>query len=267
MRQKLTPDDQNHLSVRSLSVDYAAGSVLPAHTHAWPQFLYARTGAIRAHIENTLWLIPPRNGLWIPGGWAHELQMLGAVKLRTLYFSPSLMRDDLALLSAPGALKVCGLLHEAVLRTCVLHALDRRKAQHVILASLLAAEIHSACHSTDRSALTLQMPKDARAKKLADKFIDPVFAHTNLAALCVDAGLSKRTAERVFHKETGLSPARWRRLVLLSCGLGACAAGASAEDAADLAGYQSRAAFCDAFSKTFGFPPGSLGKNDNLRNP
>lgn len=250
MRHKLKPEDQPHLLVRSLCIDYAAGVTEQTHTHNWPQFLYARRGVIRAYVNGVLWFVPPRNGLWLPAHTPHNLQMLGAVQLRTLYFAPALAQATLP----PGVLKVSGLLHEGLLRTCDLHTLDTRKTQHGNIAAVLIDEIKAA----GRMALNLQMPVDKRAVKLTAYFVDSKAAFWPLPSLYAKAGLSRRTAERLFLKETGLPPARWRRMAMLSSGLSARANGARMEDAALLAGYKNCSTFCTAFSKTFGFTPGRV---------
>lgn len=75
-------------------------------------------------------------------------------------------------------------------------------------------------------------------------------------SLCVRAGLSRRTAERLFLVETGLPPAQWRRFVALTESLVSIAGGERIEHAAFSAGYQSRSAFSEAFTRAFGVPPG-----------
>ena len=60
-------DDERFLVIRSLAVDYSAGGREARHSHAFPQFLYARSGAMRvliveAHIQTHLeglMAIPP----------------------------------------------------------------------------------------------------------------------------------------------------------------------------------------------------------------
>lgn len=247
MRQSLTRADEPHLLIRSLAVDYSAGGREDVHSHPWPQFLYAQAGAIRAEIGRSIWTLPTRRGLWIPAHTPHRLSMSSRLQLRTLYIRP-----DLAIAERPtGVVQVSGLLHEAILRVCERGALDARDDAARSLATIIMAEIAVA----ERGPITLLWPDDRRAARLADLLLRADCAGVSLNTLCARAGLSRRTAERVFHDECGISPARWRRYAALSEGLVSIAGGGTIDDAASVAGYQSRSAFSEAFSAAFGFSP------------
>jgi AraC-like DNA-binding protein/quercetin dioxygenase-like cupin family protein len=247
MRQRLTPEDELHLVVRSLAIDYSAGGHEERHSHMWPQFLYARSGAIRAEIEGKWWTIPPRRALWIPAGVRHRLDMSSRLQLRTLYFRPTIAGDR----NEVEAINVSGLLHEAILRVCQQGSLDARNAPDLNLAEIILNEVER----RDPSIITLTIPADPRARRLADMFLNKEQLGVKIDSLCAQAGLSRRTAERLFLDETGLPPAQWRRLVALSESLVSIAGGERIEHAAFAAGYQSRSAFSEAFTRTFGIPP------------
>ena len=237
------------MAVRSLSLDHERGIEWPPHTHPWPQLVYASQGTVRAAVSNGVWLVPPRRALWIPAGCRHQLTMLGPVHLRTLY-----CRDPL-LTAASGVrvLDVDGLLHELVLRICTLGWLDERLPHQRLLARLLAAELAQA----PGHAVFLTLPADRRALALARVMLDPGSDLQDLDAAIDASGMSRRTAERLFTKETGVSPARWYRLARLARGLAHLSAGGRIADAAAIAGYQSLSAFGDVFLKIFGVSPGT----------
>lgn len=247
MRQKLTPDDESYLSVRSLAIDYAAGGREERHSHAWPQFLYARSGAIRAEIGGKWWAIPPRRGLWIPSGVEHCLYMSSKLQLRTLYFSPTIAADR----NEIEAVSVSGLLHEAILRVCEQGSLDMRTAADLSLSEIILNEVER----RDPTTIALTVPADPRARKLSDLFLNNEQQGVSMGTLCARAGLSRRTAERLFLNETGLPPAHWRRFAALAESLVRIAGGERIEYAAFSAGYQSRSAFSEAFTRAFGIPP------------
>lgn len=249
MRQTLTVDDEAHLLLRTLSVDYAAGCREARHVHSWPQFLYARTGAVRAVIGDAVWMTPPGRGLWIPAGAPHELTMLGATELRTLYCGPSIA----AAVETASVRVVSGLLHEAILRACRMGSLDARDTDQRRLCALIAAEIATA----EPLPLVLRLPRDPRARRLADLFLNAGDDEAGLARLCAETGQSRRTAERLFAAETGLPPARWRRLSRLSRAYALLLEGASVETATEAAGYLSRSAFTASFAEAFGVAPGA----------
>jgi AraC-like DNA-binding protein len=178
--------------------------------------------------------------------------MLGQVDLRTLYFQPGLIDGW----TGVRVLDVCGLLHEAILRVCELGWLDRRDLADERLAGLIVDEITSASSTNIR----LPMPKEARAHRLAIGFLEETSARIDYSEQLIRAGLSRRTAERIFNRETGVSPARWRRQAHLARTLEHLASGGLVSDAAYLAGYQSQSAFSDNFRRTFGFAPGAFKK-------
>lgn len=249
MRQGSTPDDEVHLIIRSLAIDYAAGGSEEGHAHAWPQLLYARSGAIRVEIRGNWWVIPPRRGLWIPASVRHRLLMSSRLQLRTLYLSPAFAGER----NVVGAVDVSGLLHEAILRVCEQGSLDARRVADRHLAEVILNEVRR----TDPSMIALAIPVDPRARRMAEMFGDSDQRSASMDFLCAEAGLSRRTAERLFLKETGLPPAQWRRFNALMGSVVSIAGGERIEDAAFSAGYQSRSAFSEAFVRAFGIPPSS----------
>jgi len=247
MRHKLSRSDEPYLAIRSLSIDYEAGGLEDMHAHPWPQFLYAQTGAIRAAIEGRYWTLPTRRGLWIPAHTPHRLSLSARLQLRTLYMRPRPEDPPQGACVVP----VSGLLHAAILRVCAQGVLDERVDMDRCLATIIRGDITF----RDPGGFVLLQPTDTRARRLAETFFEPECVGVPLNVLCARAGLSRRTAERVFQDECALSPARWRRLAALSQGLVSIAGGSTIDQAAMATGYQSRSAFSEAFSQAFGFPP------------
>jgi AraC-like DNA-binding protein len=79
---------------------------------------------------------------------------------------------------------------------------------------------------------------------------------TSLSALAHAVGLGKRTLERRFVVETGLTVGRWRQQQVLLRALEALASGRSVKQVAFGAGYSSPSAFVAAFRKHLGATPG-----------
>jgi AraC-like DNA-binding protein len=249
MRQAATLADEPFMVVRSLSLDFERGSEQAPHAHPWSQLLYAGKGTLRAMIGDGVWLVPPRRAVWIPPDCRHQLAMLGPVHLRTLYFREHLFQGE------PGVrvIDVDGLLHELVLRVCTLSWLDERVPHQRLLMQLLAAELAQA----PSHAVFLTMPVDRRALSLARAMLATGGEAMDLDAAIEASGMSRRTAERLFAKETGSSPARWYRLARLARALEHLMAGGRVVDAAVIAGYQSLSAFGDVYFQTFGVSPGA----------
>jgi AraC-like DNA-binding protein len=71
-------------------------------------------------------------------------------------------------------------------------------------------------------------------------------------------GIARRTLERRFREETGMSFGMWRQKARLLDSIRLLADGTSVTDAALECGYSSVSAFIAAFKGTFGYTPGRL---------
>ena len=67
--------------------------------------------------------------------------------------------------------------------------------------------------------------------------------------------MSKRTAERLFLRETGMTFSRWRQQARLLTALTRLAAGQSVKRASFEAGYSTQSAFTNVFKQAFGTTP------------
>jgi AraC-like DNA-binding protein len=76
-----------------------------------------------------------------------------------------------------------------------------------------------------------------------------------LEALCEECGASKRTIERLFLEETGITFGKWRQQLRLLAGMRLLASGESVTNSALGAGYDSPSAFIFMFKKALGMTP------------
>jgi AraC-like DNA-binding protein len=83
---------------------------------------------------------------------------------------------------------------------------------------------------------------------------DPSNSRT-LAQLCKVGGASKRTVERLFQEDVGMSFGRWRQQLRLMHALRFLGEGAKVTHAALEAGYSTPSAFISMFRKTLGNTP------------
>lgn len=249
MRQTLTSEDEPFLFIRTLSVNYRAGSREGLHSHKWAQFLFARGGVIHADVDGQRWLIPPSRGLWIPADKSHSIVTTGNLELRTLYLRPDI---DVSFDSkTTSSINVTNLLRELILRICAIGYLDQRNASHNQIGTLLMTEIGS----QRQRGITLNLPADYRGQKLAEMLLSSENLETRLPELCAQAGVSRRTAERLFLAETGIPLGQWRRLANFSTSVQMLFEGKSIDDVAAQSGYKSRSAFHVAFKRLFGCTP------------
>ncbi len=234
--------------VRTLAATFYAGTTLGGHAHDWGQLVFAASGVMRVMTDAATWTIPPTRAIWLPAGVRHTIAIQGEVAMRTLYIDAP--RSD-PLPKAPEALEVAPLLRELILHILSIGMLAPDRPAHDRLAGVLVDLLLSA----RREDLSLPLPRDPRALRAAEAWRrDPADARS-LAQIAASAGASLRTLQRLFPAETGLSLEAWRQKARLIHAVTRLSAGASVTEAALDCGYQSLAAFGEAFTRRFGVSP------------
>jgi AraC-like DNA-binding protein len=236
--------------VRSLACTYRDGHLLGAHTHPWAQLVYAKGGVMHVTAEGRVWFVPPTRAVWIPQRVTHEIAIRGEVALRTLYISAERAGDVRSL----AALEVGPLLGELIVHIVATGMLDPKRPEHDRLAGVLMDFI-AAARAID---LVLPLPRDIRARRLADALRADPGDKRGLEALASGCGASLRTLQRSFADETGLTIEAWRQKARLAHAAAALAQGASVTNAAFDCGYDSVSAFIHAFRRQFDVTPGAF---------
>lgn len=252
---KLTAEQEPFLAIRSLATNYASGYRIEPHEHAWHQFLYAVTGAMTVFTARSSWMIPTGRAVFIPASSAHSIRMWGTVEMRTLYLSPALTGLEN---TACRVVEVAPLLRELILRTVDRKGLDSRAAHDRRIIGLLEDEIGEAMAAAADSPLALPMPGDERAASVARYILDQPSDGDNVDGLARQHGVARRTLERRFRDETGMSFGMWRQKARLLDSIRLLADGRPVTETALECGYSSVSAFIAAFKGTFGYTPGRL---------
>jgi AraC-like DNA-binding protein len=252
---RLTAEQEPFLAIRSLATNYASGYRIERHHHPWSQFLYAISGAMTVSTGRSSWMIPTARAVFIPAGCSHAIRMWGAVEMRTLYLAPALTRTDVA---ECRVVEVTPLLRELILRAVERMGLDSRVAHDGRLIGLLDDEISTAIAHAADSPLMLPLPADERALAVAHSVLEKPSTAASVDDLSRRHALGRRTLERRFRKETGMSFGIWRQKARLLDAIRVLAEGKSVTDAALDCGYSSVSAFIAAFKSTFGYTPGRL---------
>jgi AraC-like DNA-binding protein len=107
--------------------------------------------------------------------------------------------------------------------------------------------------------IPLQLPhlSDPRLIRISDLLTkDPSDSRT-LAELCRVSGTSKRSIERLFQQEIGMTFGKWRQQLRLMQGMRLLAQGAKVTQAALESGYSTPSAFISMFRKALGTTPTS----------
>ncbi|UAL12160.1 AraC family transcriptional regulator [Caulobacter segnis] len=235
--------------VRTYAAGLHAGTVLPAHAHGWGQLIFAASGVMQVITEDAAWTVPPTRAIWAPAGVRHAIVARGEVAMRTLYIDRP--RAD-PLPAQPRVIAVAPLLRELILHILSVGMLTPDRPEHDRLAGLLV-DLLLAARTED---LALPLPRDPRALRLAEAWRESPADARDLAEAARAAGASLRTLQRLFPRETGLTLEAWRQKARLVHAVVRLSAGASVTEAALDCGYQSQAAFSEAFVRQFGVSPG-----------
>ena len=252
---RLTAEQEPFLAIRSLATNYESGYRIDLHQHEWHQFLYSVSGAMTVFTAECSWMIPAGRAAFIPAGSMHSIRMWGNVEMRTLYLRPTLtgIEDPEC-----RVVEVSALLRELVLRTVERRGLDSRVAHDIRLIGLIEDEIRTAIAEASNARLALPLPRDERALALARCVLDQPAASDSVDDLLKPRGIARRTMERRFREETGMSFGMWRQKARLLDSIRLLAEGRPVTEAALDCGYSSVSAFIAAFRNTFGYTPGRL---------
>jgi AraC-like DNA-binding protein/mannose-6-phosphate isomerase-like protein (cupin superfamily) len=242
-------DPAREMLVRTLAAGYSSGTVLESHSHDWAQLVYASEGVMTVQTQAGTWVVPSHRAVWIPAGVVHSIAMSGRVAMRTLYIAPRLLK---ALPGRCSVVDVSPMLRHLILHTVGQGSLRRCLPEHRRLVAFLIDQLRF----LPTIALELPMPRDARALRVAVRLHEDPGDTLPVDTLARGAGASRRTLERLFRQETGMSLGRWRQQARLLHGMRLLASGEAVTAVALAVGYDSTSAFIAAFSRIVGSTPG-----------
>jgi AraC-like DNA-binding protein len=146
---------------------------------------------------------------------------------------------------------VTPLLRELIVRINLLGALDDRVPEHRRLLAVLFDELKTLV------AVPLQLPSphEPRAARFAGLANTLSGAQLSLEEMLRQCGASRRTMERIFSAEAGMSLGQWLRRQKLLHALRLLAAGECVNSVALELGYNSASAFIAMFHRELGQTP------------
>jgi AraC-like DNA-binding protein/mannose-6-phosphate isomerase-like protein (cupin superfamily) len=224
------------------------GALTAPHRHRRAQLIYAANGVLSVEAQDGIWVVPPERAVWIPSMMRHGLRAASNVELHNVYVEPSLAQGFPA---ACAVVVVTPLLRALIGEAVTLptrHAPDSRHAR--VMALLLECiEIKPI------PALTLPMPQDPRALRLAQQVRAQPSIDRGVVRKAEHTGASLRTLERLFREQTGMPFGHWRQQALLIRALELLAIGTPVAQVASSLGYMEVAAFSSMFRKAMGASP------------
>ncbi|MBI1218072.1 MAG: helix-turn-helix domain-containing protein [Rhodobacteraceae bacterium] len=240
------PEVQRPVVARGMA--YAAGTIVPAHSHARAQLLYGATGAVMAETPSGAWMMPPDHALWIPAGMVHQVRMMGAVQVQSLYFAPCAVT---AMPSSCVVLGITALMRSLLAEAVTLPAEYDLGGRDGLVMTLIQTELLR----LPEMPLSLPLPREPRLAARCRDFLANPTPHDTIDDWAHQSGLSRRTFTRKFRAETGLSFIEWRQRACVMAALPRLAAGEAVTSVALDLGYSNPAAFSAMFARTLGAAP------------
>jgi AraC-like DNA-binding protein len=233
--------------VVALANRYADGHVIAPHRHRRGQLLHGFSGVVMVGTSQGAWVMPPQRGLWIPPGIVHEVHMLGAVEVRSLYLEPP--ADGM-----PQHCQVIGM--SAFMQTLIAEAL-RLPAEYEPggRADALMTLIQHELRLLPALPLSLPFPAHDGLTQRCRRFVLHPTPHETIDDWCVALGMSRRSFTRLFLREVGMSFVAWRQQACLVAALPRLAAGDAITTIALDLGYNNPAAFTAMFKRVLGTSP------------
>ncbi|KJV27133.1 AraC family transcriptional regulator [Aquitalea magnusonii] len=231
--------------------DYPAGEDTPRHAHPTAQLLYAVEGVMVVSTALGQWIVPPTRGIWLPIDTWHQVRMISAVRMRTVY----VRKDSLeGLPQECRVLAISPLLRELILAAMSIAVPYPPDSRDERLMKLLLDEIRS----LPTLALSLPRPQSPALQGLCDVLLAEPADARSVEEWATQLAMDPRTLQRRFSRETGLSLGQWRRQARLIAALEKLACGASVLEVALDLGYASPSAFATMFKRELGVSPSSF---------
>lgn len=231
--------------VLAVAKAFASGASTGRHSHERAQLIFAVEGLMVADTDHGTWVVPSGYAFWVPSAVPHEVQMRGAVAMRTAYFDPARLRP---LPTTCFVMRVSPLLEALLVAMCAEPPGYDEAGRGGHLAALVADEIGRAAPTP----FALAVPQDARLARLARRLIGDPGSALTIDQWADRIGVSRRTLTRLFRKQTGLSFAAWRRRLRLLQAMARQASGEALPRIAASLGYRNVAAFRAMARREFG---------------
>ncbi|ACI99958.1 AraC family transcriptional regulator [Rhodospirillum centenum] len=235
------------------------GAEVPVHVHRKGQLILALHGAVTCTAGNEVWVVPPRCGVWIPGGVPHSARATANARLTYLFVEPGAAR----LPESSCTLSISSMIQEMVER------LARERADYTAdsHAARLARVLLDELAEMPQERLNLPISGNPKIRAIADALTADPADRSTLRDWAKRVAMSERSLARLFIRETGLTFGRWRQQLHLVVALRELARGETVQNVAAGLGYESVNAFITMFKKALGSTPAQYFAHRNSPHP
>ncbi|MFL9903954.1 AraC family transcriptional regulator [Paraburkholderia fungorum] len=219
----------------------------PWRAYRHVRLIHVSAGVLTVRTETGRWVVPSGHGLWLMANMQHCLSAAEPVRLYSLYAAP-----DAAPLPAQHVALVLDRLAEALLDAAADLPLDQPLDEP---AERLLQVMLDRLSGLPTAPLALHWPRDPRIQRIAQALNANPAEPAVFDDLAASAGVTARTAARLFVKETGQTFGQWRQQLRLLVALERLGAGASVTQVALEVGYNDVSSFIAVFRDAFGDTP------------
>ena len=243
-----TIDEESSLPILSYFRELHEGEHIPFHLHQRAQLVYANSEVMSVTTGSACYVIPPQRAVLMPAGVEHRIDTIRTLSMQSLYIQPSLIK---AFPAEPCVVQITPLLRELIASAVASgndYLIDSPAARlmQVILDQILFQPVLS---------LSLPLPTDQRLARITKALVKNPADTRSLNDWADYAGASKRTINRLFAQQTGMSFQSWRQQLKLQRSLELLAVGESVTRVALELGYESSSAFIAMFKRCLGTTP------------
>lgn len=232
----------------AMRVDAARNShESPTHRHRMGQLVLSLQGAVTSTVPQGLWMVPPRYGVWIPGGTPHRNRVTDNGRVCFLFVpadTPGLPRQ------------CCTLAITPLVRELMIHLSDLSPDATAEPANRrLAAVLVEQLAQMPTEQLHLPLSEHPRLREIATALHADPADRSTVAEWGRRMAMSERTLARLVRQEVGMTFGRWRQQMHIVMALQRLSSGVSVQRTAEDLGYESASAFITMFRKTLGRTP------------
>jgi AraC-like DNA-binding protein len=223
------------------------------------RLIHVGEGVLTVHTKAGRWVVPPGRALWIVANTLHCLHATQPVQLYSLYVAIDAATDssaDPAPDAAPLPTRTGALIPDALVQALLAAAAELPHGHPPDAPALrLLQVLLDRVAGLPAAPLGLNWPDDPRAQRIADALSANPAQSLVLEELAAAAGVTARTAARLFAKETGQTFGQWRQQLRLLAALEHLGAGESVTQVALEVGYSDVSSFIAVFRDAFGDTP------------
>jgi AraC-like DNA-binding protein len=221
----------------------------PPHKHSWHQLLYATSGVLTVDVIGEKLFIPPENAVWLPGGCQHSVFTEYGAELKSLYIDGKYQQlpTDKSLV-----LKISPFFKALLIEISTFEVEYSLSGYENEVTSLMLNTLPRLKHIIDH----LPWPSSLDLLKVCNQLYEQPGSKKTTLMLARDLAMSKRTLERKFHKETGMTLQAWNLRLRFLKAIELLTAGHSITSIALELGYSSASPFIYMFRNISGMSPG-----------